>query len=85
MELSLNGFTFHTRAKKRIESKSWSLKEKANTTLGLIAKTANMPIPKKKPGEKQSAFMIRCVPQLMQYHDKSQAIAICYDSFNKTK
>jgi|TARA_R110000803_G_scaffold14753_1_gene41046 hypothetical protein len=44
-----------------------------------------MPIPKKKPGEKQSAFMIRCVPQLMQYHDKSQAIAICYDSFNKTK
>lgn len=40
-----------------------------------------MPIPKKKPGEKQSKFMIRCVPELMKYHNKSQAIAICYDSF----
>jgi len=40
-----------------------------------------MPIPKKKEGEKQSAFMTRCVPQLMKYHDKSQAIAICYQSF----
>ena len=45
-----------------------------------------MPIPKKKAGEKQSAFMIRCVPQLMNEYGKSQAIAICYDSFkNKTK
>ena len=86
MELSLNGFTFHTRAKKQTESKSWSLNEKANTTLGLIAKIADMPIPKKKAEEKQSDYMIRCVPQLMQYHDKSQAIAICYDSYkNKTK
>ena len=25
--------------------------------------------------------MIRCVPQLMKYHDKEQAIAICYDTF----
>ena len=40
-----------------------------------------MPIQKKKKGEKQSDFMIRCVPKLMQYHDKKQAIAICYDSF----
>ena len=40
-----------------------------------------MPIPKKKEGEKQSDFMIRCVPQLMIYHDKSEAIAICYKSF----
>ena len=40
-----------------------------------------MPIPKKKPGEKQKDFMIRCVPQLMEYHEKSQAIAICYKSF----
>ena len=40
-----------------------------------------MPIPNKKIGEKQSEFMIRCVPQVMQYHDKSQAIAICYRSF----
>lgn len=40
-----------------------------------------MPIPKKKKGEKQKDFMIRCVPQLMQYHDKSQAIAICYKTF----
>jgi len=40
-----------------------------------------MPIPNKKIGEKQSDFMIRCVPQVMQYHDKSQAIAICYRSF----
>lgn len=40
-----------------------------------------MPIPKKKSGEKQSDYMIRCVPQLMDYHDEKQAIAICYDSF----
>jgi len=41
----------------------------------------NMPIPKKKENEKQSDYMMRCVPQLMQYHDKSQAIAICYHNF----
>lgn len=40
-----------------------------------------MPIPKKKKGEKQKDFMIRCVPQLMKYHEKSQAIAICYKTF----
>mgnify|MGYP003666219956 FL=1 len=40
-----------------------------------------MPIPNKKTGEKQSDFMIRCVPQVMRYHDKSQAIAICYRTF----
>ena len=40
-----------------------------------------MPIPKKKQGEQQKDFMMRCVPQLMKYHDKDQAIAICYDSF----
>ena len=40
-----------------------------------------MPIPKKKANEKQSDYMMRCVPQLMQYHDKSQAIAICYHNF----
>tara|TARA_R110000751_G_scaffold189585_1_gene295561 strand:+ start:92 stop:241 length:150 start_codon:yes stop_codon:yes gene_type:complete len=40
-----------------------------------------MPIPKKKQNEKQSAFMIRCVPQLMQYHAKEQAIAMCYKAF----
>ena len=44
-----------------------------------------MPIPNKKIGEKQSEFMIRCVPQVMQYHDKSQAIAICYKSFKGKK
>ncbi len=41
----------------------------------------NMPIPKKKENEKQKDYMIRCVPQLMRYHGKSQAIAICYKSF----
>jgi hypothetical protein len=40
-----------------------------------------MPIFKKKKGEKQSDYMMRCVPQMMQYHDKDQAIAICYDAF----
>ncbi len=40
-----------------------------------------MPIPKKKQGEQQKDFMMRCVPQLMKYHDKDQAIAICYDTF----
>jgi|TARA_B110000908_G_scaffold40394_1_gene49076 hypothetical protein len=42
-----------------------------------------MPIPKKKPNEKQSDFMIRCVPQLMKEYDKSQAIAICYKSYKE--
>tara|TARA_R100000541_G_C1885934_1_gene82938 strand:+ start:852 stop:1025 length:174 start_codon:yes stop_codon:yes gene_type:complete len=41
-----------------------------------------MPIPTKKKGEKQSDFMLRCVPQLMQYHKKSQAIAMCYKAFS---
>ena len=40
-----------------------------------------MPIPNKKIGEKQKDYMMRCVPQLMIYHDKSEAIAICYKSF----
>tara|TARA_R110002126_G_scaffold179362_1_gene328353 strand:- start:532 stop:972 length:441 start_codon:yes stop_codon:yes gene_type:complete len=40
-----------------------------------------MPIPNPKPAEKQSDFMIRCVPMLMPEHEKSQAIAICYDAF----
>ena len=42
-----------------------------------------MPIPKPKGGEKQSDFMLRCVPQLMQYRDKEQAIAICYQTYKK--
>ena len=40
-----------------------------------------MPIPNKKIGEKQKDFMMRCVPEVMQNHEKSQAIAICYRSF----
>ena len=40
-----------------------------------------MPIPKRKQNEKQSDFMMRCIPQLMKYHDKSQAIAMCYKAF----
>ena len=40
-----------------------------------------MPIPKKKQGEKQSDFMMRCIPQLTKYHTKDQAMAICYDAF----
>jgi hypothetical protein len=46
-------------------------------------KVINMPIPNPKPAEKQSDFMIRCVPMLTPYHKKSQAIAICYDKFQK--
>ena len=48
-------------------------------------KVLSMPIPKPKPAEKQLDFMIRCVPMLMPYHEKSQAIAICYDAFKKKK
>ena len=44
-----------------------------------------MPIPKRKQNEKQSAFMVRCVPQLMQYHPKDQAIAMCYKAFKGSK
>jgi len=56
-------------------------------SLGCLTKIikCKMPIPKPKPAEKQSDFMIRCVPMLTPYHEKSQAIAICYDKFkNKT-
>ena len=42
-----------------------------------------MPIPKPKPGEDQKDFMIRCVPELSQYHTKEQAIAMCYKAFKK--
>ena len=38
-----------------------------------------MPIPNPKVSEKQSDFMIRCVPMLTPYHKKDQAIAICYE------
>ena len=44
-----------------------------------------MPIPKKKQGEKQSDFMLRCVPQLMKYHEKEQAIALCYKQYKDKK
>ena len=44
-----------------------------------------MPIPKPKPAEKQSDFMIRCVPMLTPYHKKDEAIAICYDAFKKVE
>ena len=40
-----------------------------------------MPIPKKKQREEQKDFMMRCVPELMKYHNKDQAIAMCYDAF----
>jgi len=40
-----------------------------------------MPIPKVKKGEKQTDYMIRCVPQLTKYHKKAQAIAICYKEY----
>ena len=42
-----------------------------------------MPIPRPKQNEKQKDFMVRCVPQLMKYHDKEQAIAICYKTFKE--
>lgn len=44
-----------------------------------------MPIPKPKKGEKQKDFMMRCVPQLSNYHEKSQAIAICYKTYREEK
>jgi|TARA_Y100000361_G_scaffold130819_1_gene127113 hypothetical protein len=40
-----------------------------------------MPIPKPKSGEKQSDFMLRCVPALSNYHKKEQAIAMCYKAY----
>ena len=52
---------------------------------GLIVKIAKMPIPKKKDGEKQTDFMIRCVPIMMKEYDKSQAIAICFDAYKNNK
>ena len=42
-----------------------------------------MPIPKPKTGEKQKDYMIRCVPELSKYHDKEQAMAICYKTYRE--
>jgi|TARA_R110000822_G_scaffold3429_2_gene15123 hypothetical protein len=44
-----------------------------------------MPIPKPKLAESQKDYMIRCIPMLTPYHEKSQAIAICYDTFKNKK
>ena len=42
-----------------------------------------MPIPKPKGGEKQTNYMSRCVSQLMKYHNREEAMAICYDTYRK--
>jgi hypothetical protein len=42
-----------------------------------------MPIPKPKAGESQKDFMPRCISQLMNYHDREEAMAICYDTWKK--
>jgi hypothetical protein len=44
-----------------------------------------MPIPKVNSGEKQSDYMLKCVPELMKYHPKDEAIAICYQNYKKNK
>lgn len=44
-----------------------------------------MPIPKPKSGEKQKDFMLRCVPELSDYHSKEQAIAMCYKAYRNKK
>tara|TARA_R110002051_G_scaffold88619_1_gene156018 strand:+ start:22885 stop:23019 length:135 start_codon:yes stop_codon:yes gene_type:complete len=44
-----------------------------------------MPIPKPKTGEKQKDFMTRCIPMLSPYHDKEQAMAICYKTYIEKK
>mgnify|MGYP001399273160 CR=1 FL=1 len=42
-----------------------------------------MPIPKPKENEKQSDFMMRCIPQLSKYHERAQATAICYKTYRE--
>ena len=42
-----------------------------------------MPIPKPKAKESQKDFMMRCIPQLSKYHEKKQAMAICYDTYRE--
>ena len=42
-----------------------------------------MPIPKPKAGEKQKEFMPRCIAQLMNYHDREEAMAICYKTYRE--
>ena len=42
-----------------------------------------MPIPKVKKGEQQRDYILRCVPELMQYHKRDEALAICYDTYRK--
>jgi hypothetical protein len=44
-----------------------------------------MPIPKPKTGEKQSDYMQRCIPILSNYHDKEQAMAICYKTYRENE
>ena len=42
-----------------------------------------MPIPKVKKGKQQRDYILRCVPELMQYHKRDEALAICYDTYRK--
>jgi len=44
-----------------------------------------MPIPKVNSGEKQSDYMLKCVSELMKYHPKEEAIAICYQTYKDKK
>jgi len=45
-----------------------------------------MPIPKPKSGEKQDAFISRCMSAIGgEYDDNKQAVAICYDAWRKSK
>ena len=45
-----------------------------------------MPIPKVQSGEKQSAYIQRCLEAIAsEYPDKDQAIAVCYTQYREGK
>ena len=45
-----------------------------------------MPIPKPKKGEKEDDFVSRCMSDIGdEYDDKDQALAICHDTWRKSK
>ena len=45
-----------------------------------------MPLPKPKPGEKQTDFMDRCIHEAKKgTDDKDQAVAMCMNTWRKEK
>ncbi len=45
-----------------------------------------MPLPKPRSKEKKSAFVSRCISEIVEeYKDNKQRVAICYSQFDEAK